>query len=374
MSLIENEIDLVKLDKELNRHYFNCYIRDHYYAQLRSGFDASLFLVNSALCLDKNIRAEYSPLIQLVGIGAIVGLLVENAKLSEIKKRISLGVMQEIKDFIMNSVDYRILEEKYYDYICDLARFMQTQGISDGPGVAYLYQFMLDKGYLSYSKEHKYNQSLINKKNRKNSHKYEIEDLWGCRVATGASVCRHMSSLLVDLENAIGNHAHNVSVYTVYNDMSIREYADYIANHCISVIHDKDNNIFGYCPTNNLTLELKSLYAEAIDHTHTYLQCKPILCSVPGDDMYIAKDTENYADYNRKDLEKIINLDGLSNYDIDLLNKRKEEITNFINSKQGVNEINNFYCESSQKLKELKDRIEYLMPITDKKVKKLIIR
>lgn len=375
--VIKKEIDLVKLEKELNKQQYMEYMSHNYKNKLLTLAELGLFISGNAYKLSQNSHemSHHYPISEILIISPIIIYFMNKLELKKIKRQISEVTTHEIKELIKESDEYKELNEEYKNYIFSLANFMKSQGITDGPKVAFLYQHMLNLGYLSYPKSHKYNHSLSNKEIMRNAHKYEIADLWGARVITGSSVCRHMSSLLTDLENEIGNCAYTLKVFSVDKNISSYQYSDYIASHCISAIHDKDNNIFGYCPTNNLALSLNTTSKYNYLLFNTYLSCSPVLYDGPCNNIFVAKDIENYNDlYDNSDINKILSLDGFNNYATEHLRKSKAYVDDYIHMDSSVDELENFYLSNLSNLKRINNSLDYLMPLTENKVKKLIIR
>ena len=371
----KNEIDLVELEKMLTKNFYNSKCREEkiYFKYLENLF---LIISGEYISIKNSFDDSLLFLSDIIIILGVINLILEQGKSNKNKAEIFSEVITEIKNEIRKSNEYRDLREEYNNYVVSLAKFIKSQGIIDGPGIAFLYQHMLDSGYLSYHKKHEYYNSCRHKNVVENATRYEIEELWGSRISTGSSVCRHMSSLLTDIENEIGNSAHTLKVFYANKNIPVSYYSNFIPDHCINVI-TTDNNIFGYCPTNKLVLSLKTDYENIPPKLETYLSLSPVLGKSNFNSILVARDNDNYKidnsfEENHK-ISQVFRLENLNNYDMETLYKRRVDIMKYLYVDNGIKELNNYYENNIDTLRSIKEKTEYLTPLTTDKVKKLII-
>lgn len=285
-------------------------------------------------------------------------------KLSLLIEEYHNTVNKQLLFIIINSEMYKELCDEYYKYLEKIITFFVTEEILDGLGVALLYQELLDQGYLSYNKTHRYNNYMAKEEYKKYKLKYEIPHL-GCRVATGKSLCRHMTDLLVSIENIINNKAVYTNCFRDNKDIDYNLIYNK-CNHALAIIID-NNNCFAYCPTSGEIFNIfstqksingkiyKYLYLHNIDNESVNNYIVPINSNID-----FINDIHTNFIYNRITKEKI--------------QKRTTQIIIKILEEERKGILNKFYNELKPNSEIINKKINEISPAKREKIKKLIIR
>lgn len=143
--------------------------------------------------------------------GAVIGL--EFSLLRRYWKRERLVEETQTMDMLRTTTTYNELLKEYQNYIKDVAKLLKMVGLKSAKeNVVYIHGLM-ELGYFGKEMDHKY-------KLFKNERDY-LSELCGAKVVTGTSVCRHMSSFIVDVMNEMGYTAANISC-TVNDDDPVK--------------------------------------------------------------------------------------------------------------------------------------------------------
>lgn len=325
-----NELDILKLEKELlknKKKLFSIYI-NHKKRYILDGLMIVLPIENILW----GIGTQFFPFYGLALCSFCTGFRhIKTLQKNENEKEFK----EEIRKKIKTTDTYKSLENEYLSYITTLANFIRKIGMISGMEVAILYNFLLEFGYLSKNHQHQY--EYINKKIESEMFKYEIPELVGSRVATGQSVCRHMSGMLTDLENEIGNKAINLPVAKTKKKST----KIVIIDHLTSIIQDnKTKLVFGYCPTNNEIFK-----TEIINDSITLENTNRKYLSYNIHDII---DNHLMIDYNSRYLQ---NIESIFNDNL----KEEKDIKLYIPTREISKTINNifpYFFKNHQELEE----------------------
>lgn len=221
----------------------------------------------------------------------------------------------EAKELLENTDSYKELETYYERYLTDLCNLFNSLGLNKPLLIAKAYDLLLKPGFFSETK----NKINVGYEYDKDSYSSK---LYGTRVSTGESNCRHDASLLKDILNHLNYSACNI--FTCLANINNLDEVEAInnmnsPNHVVTGIIE-DNEIYLYDPINHSSIVLdknhfnrqdNQIIGKTADETLLYrLINKDILYeyfdfnSIPVDD---------FLNHNRK----IINLE-YENYCHDL--------------------------------------------------------
>ena len=294
--------------------------------------------------------------------------IVKKLIIMQNSKEYSIGMLEEEKDYtlrteirniIIHSDMYNCLMEEYNKYLDKLTIFFKREGITDGLGVAIFYKELLEEGYLSYNKTCKANKYMLSEEYI-NYYCYYLLPIFGCgcRVATGNSVCRNFTDLLVNLENRIGNKSMHTFAFPDDENRKTTK-----VNHAFATIIDNDR-CFGYCPTMDVYSNV--LKEKIIDNKEfKYLYFKDI------------KDDCNFIAPLEDNEDDIINLYNKFNYlgiDDEYINKRYSQILIQRLDDERDGTLENFYNEIKPNLDIINKKVNEISPIKKGKIKHLIIK
>lgn len=160
-------------------------------------------------------------------------------------------VYNEFKNVFDNKIkqteEYQTCIKEYKEFVKNLASLIKYLKIENPKEIIVFYEILLNSGLLSKKSEetgkfhHEYR-----------LYKHEInpmEELSGARIASGKTVCRHQSAMLIDLLNELGIKACNISCKHVglkeAKKLIKRKSKDY--NHSIVGIIENDNKYLFDC-------------------------------------------------------------------------------------------------------------------------------
>ncbi len=250
-----NELDILELEHKLLKSYIsteNMKLFNIYKNHEKHNILNTLMIWMPIGCIEMGYINHLYPFYGIAALSLLTGL----KHMKSIQKiKINQEIREDIIEHIKTTDTYKKLENEYLSYISVLANFIKEIGMTSGIEVAIFYNFLLDLGYLSKNHFHQY--EYIKPKKEEQMLRYEIPELLGSRVVTGESVCRHMASMLTDLENEIGNKAINIPVKQTTNINRDSKQKIIFTNHLTSIIQDhKTKLVFGYCPTHRQILQV----------------------------------------------------------------------------------------------------------------------
>ena len=350
----KEEIDFIQLEKKLKKAITIENIKN---SNNRLVPELSILLASYGIYSYKS-----NPLFSLLILTGI-NLLYNNYK--DQKRNVSLETFNILCDTLRNTDTYKECMSTYDQYIDKYADFLRSLGMTKPEEVSLFFQYMLDNGLLSYKKNHHYDRSLLhfNTQQYQLASILELDEFFGCYVATGASVCRHMSSLLTDLQNRVGNSAYNVYVNFIDSSNDIKK-----ANHQYTLINDQDDKIYGYCPTNKVFMELKNIILMDDLPDERLIYTRSIITQNNDSKIvsYINEKYNNELNLNLFDVD----IDSYKKIDINQLNELYLYTSDYIENHKSIFE--EFYQDTKQDLELISKSIKKMVP--KQAVKELKIR
>lgn len=113
---------------------------------------------------------------------------------------------EQIVEVLKKSQTYIDCKSEYNYYIEAVAKLIKKIGLTSSKESIMYLQFLLENGFFSKNMKHRYYDFK--------EEKDYLVDLFGAKVLTGTSVCRHMSSFERDVMNELGYTSANASVTT----------------------------------------------------------------------------------------------------------------------------------------------------------------
>lgn len=148
-------------------------------------------------------------------------------------------------DNINNSSQKDECQKLYQEYISKLGNLIKEHSTDDTAFSQSQLFYELLKVSIFTNSEEKYQDFKYDIESRKKC----ITDIYGARVLTGASVCRHKASMLTDVLESIGHKTLNLKVYMFNNNIKDNYILNKKANHLVTGVIS-DNGRFIYDPTN----------------------------------------------------------------------------------------------------------------------------
>ncbi len=149
-------------------------------------------------------------------------------------------------DNINNSSQKDECQKLYQEYISKLGNLIKEHSTDDTAFSQSQLFYELLKVSIFTNNEEKYQDFKYDIESRKKC----ITDIYGARVLTGASVCRHKASMLTDVLESIGHKTLNLKVYMFNNNIKDNYILNKKANHLVTGVIS-DNGRFIYDPTNS---------------------------------------------------------------------------------------------------------------------------
>lgn len=161
---------------------------------------SSAFSLISILFTDSNLNRTGAAFVLGAGIS-----LLKNYYRQE-KAQNELIIMEKLRA----TETYQEVTEEYNAYVKEVATLIRSVGLKSAKEAVQYMQFLMEEGFFSYKKQHQY---------KKYAYEEEyLTELCGARVLSGTSVCRHMSSFLADVLNALDYKAASISAVTTDED------------------------------------------------------------------------------------------------------------------------------------------------------------
>lgn len=290
--------------------------------------------------------------------GAVIGL--EFSLLRRYWKREKVTEETQTIEMLRTTTTYKELMDEYQKYIKDVAKLVKYVGLpSAKENVVYIHALM-ELGYFAKQMDHKY-------KLFKNEREY-LEELIGAKVVTGTSVCRHMSSFMVDVLNELGYTAANISC-TPHDEDPVKriQKGNVILDHSVVGVADKGtkflfdatNGNFAATPVNFDFTEIESIHVSQFviqDRTKYLIVCPKL-------------DTLNFG---REEQCKVLNstkLCTMSTYEVDYL---REKITKVIQGNMFRQYA--FLQSHEQQRRKIETLYQELLPYSEEEIKTHIVR
>lgn len=315
--------------------------------------------------------------------------------------------VHNLQNEIRKTDTYYMLANEYQIYVDLLSSFFQQQGITTSKKVNIFYQNLLNLGYLSYQNSYTYDYAKLSS----NYCIFECKELEGARVASGIAVCRHTTMLLNDLQNMLKNRSYSLDVFTENSGISgilaekiARQLQIEEPNHMINLLKTDDNLFYGYCSTHesffNIKQKGKKLTLSFVPSSRRFTLSSVISQSQLEKEKWKNFLEENWCNEVRDWSNEVHNLIAKLNDDFDtsifqrnidtdfkctykqkinieqlnsdrLMRLEQEVIKQTIDNKK---EIKDFYEQTKGQLYRIHSLYNTIVPLTNEKVKKLVIK
>ena len=290
--------------------------------------------------------------------GVVIGL--EFSLLKNYWKRERIVEETQTIAMLRTTTTYNELLNEYKKYIKDVATLVKSVHLESAKENTVYIHALMELGFFSKQMSHKY--KLF---------KYEreyLEELIGAKVVTGTSVCRHMSSFMVDVLNELGYTAANISC-TPHDEDPVKriQKGNVILDHSVVGVADKGtkflfdatNGNFAATPVNFDFTEIESIHVSQFviqDRTKYLIVCPKL-------------DTLNFG---REEQCKVLNstkLCTMSTYEVDYL---REKITKVIQGNMFRQYA--FLQSHEQQRRKIETLYQELLPYSEEEIKTHIVR
>ncbi len=290
--------------------------------------------------------------------GVVIGL--EFSLLRRYWKRESIAEETQTIEMLRTTTTYNELMNEYKKYIKDVAKLVKFVGLESAKeNVVYIHALM-ELGYFAKQMDHKY-------KIFKNERDY-LSELCGAKVVTGTSVCRHMSSFIVDVMNEMGYTAANVSC-TLNEDDPVKriQKGNVELDHAVVAVADKGtkflfdatNGNFVAIPVDFDFTELESIHVSqfVIPDKKKYLIVCPIMSTL------------NFGREKQCEIIGTTKLCKMSIYEVKYLREKIEKVLQGNMPNQFV-----FYVTHETQRQKIETLYKELLPYSDEEIKSHIVR
>lgn len=290
--------------------------------------------------------------------GFVIGL--EFSMLRRYWKRERLEEEVQTMAMLRTTTTYNELMNEYKKYVSDVSNMIKFVGLKSAKeNVVYLHALM-ELGYFAKNMEHKY--KLFN-----NERDYLVE-LSGAKVLTGTSVCRHMSSFMVDVMNELGYTAANVSCTVNDNDPVKRiQKGNVKLDHAVLAVEDGGSK-FLFDATNG------NFIAKPVDFDFTEIESIHVSQFViPDKKKYlIVCPNMGILNFNRDKQCEVINstkLCSMSTYEVKYIREKIEKVL------QGnMNNQFMFYQLHEPQRRRIESLYQELLPYSDCEITSHVVR
>lgn len=290
--------------------------------------------------------------------GVVIGL--EFSLLRRYWKRESITEETQTIEMLRTTTTYNELMNEYKKYIKDVAKLVKFVGLESAKeNVVYIHALM-ELGYFAKQMDHKY-------KIFKNERDY-LSELCGAKVVTGTSVCRHMSSFIVDVMNEMGYTAANVSC-TLNEDDPVKriQKGNIELDHAVVAVADKGtkflfdatNGNFVAIPVDFDFTELESIHVSqfVIPDKKKYLIVCPIMSTL------------NFGREKQCEIIGTTKLCKMSIYEVNYLREKIEKVLQGNMPNQFA-----FYVTHEPQRQKIEALYKELLPYSDEEIKSHIVR
>ena len=290
--------------------------------------------------------------------GAVIGL--EFSLLRRYWKREKIAEETQTIEMLRTTTTYKELMDEYQKYIKDVAKLVKYVGLpSAKENVVYIHALM-ELGYFAKQMDHKY-------KLFKNEREY-LSELCGAKVVTGRSVCRHMSSFIVDVMNELEYTAANVSC-TLNEDDPVKriQKGNVELDHAVVAVADKGakfmfdatNGNFVALPVDFDFTEIESIHVSqfVVPDKKKYL----IVCPLIG--------ALNFGREKQWEILGGTKLGKMSVYEVNYLREKIEKVL------QGnMHNQFGFYVTHEPQRRRIETLYQELLPYSDEEITSHIVR
>lgn len=136
----------------------------------------------------------------------LLNLGIAGMELYSLKKEWKKQEIEEkflLRDMLRTTTTYQELDKEYRQYVKDVAELIRYVGLSSSKEVLLYLQALMETGHFAKNNDHKY-QLFEHERDL-------VPELFGAKVLTGRSVCRHMSSFFVDVMKELKYTAANIN-------------------------------------------------------------------------------------------------------------------------------------------------------------------
>lgn len=288
----------------------------------------------------------------------------KNMRLKEKLPNDAILYSKEIRNILMSTNTYYNCLKEYNSLLCDVADLFYNIGIRNPLAISELYKLYLDEGCFSYKGKNEYH--LFN-----NDYFDYLSELYGTRVMTGYSICRHNAGMLTDLINVMGGRASNIFVSPIENpsksntkDLFLlkREKYDHLVT---GIIENKTKYL--YDPTFDIDKRLILFKTKKINN----LNLNSRLCAQYYNSNFVcAISTQNFNptlhfNYNNeKNVIDFMNANPKINR-FDFYDELVADVIKLHNSNKQRYLMKKFYEKESERLKKIKRYNDILVPHSD---------
>lgn len=290
--------------------------------------------------------------------GAVIGL--EFSLLRNYWKRERIVEETQTIAMLRTTTTYNELLNEYKKYIKDVATLVKSVHLESAKENTVYLHALMELGFFSKQMSHKY--KLF---------KYEreyLEELIGAKVVTGTSVCRHMSSFMVDVLNELGYTAANISC-TPHDENPVKriQKGNVILDHSVVGVADKGtkflfdatNGNFAATPVNFDFTEIESIHVSqfVIQDRTKYL----IVCPLIG--------ALNFGREKQWEILGGTKLGKMSVYEVNYLREKIEKVL------QGnMHNQFGFYVTHEPQRRRIETLYQELLPYSDEEITSHIVR
>ncbi len=225
------QFDLVKFEEDQKKNHIKKLIsnKDFKYESI-----IALTNITGAIVFENIISKVWFTFLQIMRL----------PRFKIINKKVIAEEEQELQNTARDSITYQELKESYEEYINNIANLIRIFKLENSKEIMVFLQILMENGVLS--------ESLIHKYHKDEYYKEYAKELLGAKVVTGKCVCRHMSSLFVNVLNTLGYPSSNMHCHIENGDPIARlKKKNVELDHSIVATYDKGEKYL-FDPTHTL--------------------------------------------------------------------------------------------------------------------------
>ncbi len=183
------ELDLIRFEEEQKKNHLKKLINDK---EFKYECVIAACNITGAVVFENILSKAWFTFLQIMRL----------PKFKVINKRVLSEEEKELENTARDSITYQELKSAYEEYINNIVNLIKIFKLENSKETMLFLQILMENGLLSESLKHEY---------YKYEHYKELTpELLGAKIVTGKSVCRHMSTLFVNVLNNLGYPSANM--------------------------------------------------------------------------------------------------------------------------------------------------------------------
>lgn len=294
-------------------------------------------------------------------LSLVATTILEIIPLGKISAESGLNTHLEICDILRNTTTYRELTNEYNEFIKDLANFVRERNFTSSKEICCYLEEIISLSHLSVCNHNEYHKDRF-------SQEYSLPEIYGAKVLSGYHICRHYSSIIVDVLTELNYEACNVAVRPVSDNPETILKLNLQTNHSVVGVYENGTKYY-FDPTASAF----GIYNDELpaNYKDDYRIAK--MLSLRNEGYYVVPKPTFTINFNKEDLQKKIHKAPIIRMSIEEFERIKTRsfIQAFDNDYEALLQ---FKKRNLERMKRICSLYQELMPSQDEPIKKWLVR